>query len=87
MGSLRKAKLVLLVITPVSLLLGAREPAQGAQRGLGAGQAQSLDFETYRTRVEPIFLKQRQGGLRCYDCHSVLSTRLRLEPLLSGASS
>jgi YVTN family beta-propeller protein len=46
-----------------------------------------LDFATYRTSIEPIFLKRREGGVRCYDCHSVLSTRLRLEPLSPGKSS
>jgi YVTN family beta-propeller protein len=46
-----------------------------------------LDFETYRTRIEPIFLKQREGGPRCYDCHSKLVARLRLEPLSPGSSS
>ncbi len=47
----------------------------------------SLDYQTYRTRIEPIFLKKRQDGVRCYDCHSALSTRLRLEPLSPGSSS
>jgi YVTN family beta-propeller protein len=47
----------------------------------------ALDFEIYRTRVEPIFLKQRENGVRCYDCHSTLNTRLRLEPLSAGNSS
>jgi YVTN family beta-propeller protein len=46
-----------------------------------------LDFETYRLRIEPIFLKRRENGARCYDCHSTLTTRLRLEPLAAGASS
>jgi len=50
-------------------------------------QAATLDFETYRTRVEPIFLKQRENGPRCYDCHSTLNTRLRLDPLAAGNSS
>ena len=47
----------------------------------------ALDFEVYRTRIEPIFLKQRENGVRCYDCHSILNTRLRLEPLSAGNSS
>jgi hypothetical protein len=47
----------------------------------------TLDFETYRTRIEPIFLKQRDNGVRCYDCHSKLVTRLRLEPLSEGSSA
>jgi YVTN family beta-propeller protein len=51
------------------------------------GQESPLDFEAYRTRIEPIFLKQREGGPRCYDCHSTVVTRLRLEPLAPGSSS
>jgi len=50
-------------------------------------QVAALDFEAYRTRIEPIFLKQRESGVRCYDCHSTLNTRLRLEPLSAGNSS
>jgi YVTN family beta-propeller protein len=50
-------------------------------------QAAGLDFETYRTRIEPIFLKQRESGPRCYDCHSAMNTRLRLEPLPAGSSA
>src|SRR5438876_1394878 len=66
----------------------AASPAHAHQSGKSSEPAQSsLDFEAYRTRIEPIFLKQRQGGMRCYDCHSVLATRLCLEPLSPGNSS
>ncbi|GEM_PF-794563 len=61
----------------VSLLFGA---------GIEA-KAQSLDFEFYRTRVEPIFLKKRPGLARCYVCHSANNTGLRLQPLPRGATS
>jgi len=61
--------------------------AQAHQEGGSSGRVLALDFETYRTRVEPIFLKQRQDGVRCYDCHSVLSTPLRLKVLSPGSSS
>jgi YVTN family beta-propeller protein len=50
-------------------------------------QQSSLDFEIYRARIEPIFLKEREGGVRCYNCHSTMVTRLRLEPLTAGSSS
>jgi YVTN family beta-propeller protein len=46
----------------------------------------SLDFKTYRAQIEPIFLKMRQGNVRCYDCHSVMNTRLKLQPLTAGDS-
>ena len=59
-----------------------------AQTCLAAPQGKPpLDFETYRTEIEPIFLSKRAGNLRCYDCHSTLATRLKLEPLSPGNSS
>jgi len=46
-----------------------------------------LNYAEYRTLVEPVFLKNREGGVRCYDCHSTLTTRLRLQAFLPGDSS
>jgi hypothetical protein len=58
------------------------------------GAAQSppgLDFEYYRTNIEPIFLKARAAdegtGQRCAICHSRIVTRLRLQPLPAGATA
>lgn len=48
---------------------------------------QSLNFEVYRTRVEPIFLKVREAngpGGSCFGCHTHVNTRLRLQPLSSN---
>src|SRR5229473_1217563 len=94
MARRKKTKLMLFVIAALStLLLAAKElvkaaPAIRAHQAGSAGQAQSsLDFDTYRTRIEPIFLKTREGGVRCYDCHSIVATRLRLERLSEGSSS
>jgi len=87
----RKPNLAFLVIIAVCTLIAAGLNkavfADDHQEGAGAGRVPTLDFETYRTHVEPIFLKKREGGVRCYDCHSVLSTRLRLQPLSSESSS
>src|SRR5207244_2888754 len=51
----------------------------------------SLDFEYYRTRVEPIFLKPRQpnegSGAACFTCHTKIASRLRLQPLAPGATA
>lgn len=49
-----------------------------------------LDFEVYRTRIEPIFLKERaanEGAGMCVNCHSRISTRMRLQPLAEGAKT
>ena len=53
-------------------------------------QGAGLDFETYRTKIEPIFLKERavnEGAGMCVNCHARISTRLRLQPLSPGATS
>ena len=34
-------------------------------------QTQSLDYEAYKTRVEPIFLAKRVGHARCYACRAL----------------
>src|SRR5580698_3253244 len=43
--------------------------------------AQTLDFETYRTRVEPIFLKRRPGHARCAVCHEANNSAFRLQAI------
>ena len=48
--------------------------------------AQSLDFDIYRSRVEPIFMKKREGHARCVSCHSASNNGFRLQPLAEGAS-
>src|SRR5882672_4202514 len=47
--------------------------------------AQSLDYEVFKTRVEPIFLAKRPGHVRCYVCHSDRSNNsFKLETIASG---
>jgi hypothetical protein len=41
--------------------------------------AQSLDFEVYKTRVEPIFSKKREGHARCVVCHSESNNAFKLQ--------
>ena len=44
----------------------------------------ALDFEFYRTRVEPILLSPRKGNARCVACHSRGGGNSFLEPLMPG---
>ena len=45
--------------------------------------ADPLDFEFFVKRIEPIFLRAREGQARCYNCHSLESNKalFHLEPL------
>jgi hypothetical protein len=49
--------------------------------------SQSLDFATFRAKVEPIFNKKREGHARCVVCHGGTNRVFRLEPLAPGATS
>jgi YVTN family beta-propeller protein len=62
-----------------------------AQAGVSPSSAPQpptpLDFETYRTRIEPIFLKERPGHARCYGCHTLSNHAFHLETLAPGAAN
>ena len=63
-------------------------PATAALRAQAPGTpaASALDFEFFRTRVQPILLATREGHARCVTCHSV-GTPMRLQELSPGAST
>jgi hypothetical protein len=50
------------------------------------GNAQSLDFDLYKTRVEPIFLKKRPTHARCVVCHAGAGNAFQLQRLDKGAT-
>lgn len=53
-----------------------------------AAPAPSLDYNFFKTRVQPIFLKNREGHARCVVCHGGANNALHLAPLpASGAWS
>jgi YVTN family beta-propeller protein len=47
----------------------------------------SLDFDFFKSKVEPIFLKERPGHARCYGCHSEGNRLLHLEKLSAGSTT
>src|ERR1700694_1143050 len=49
--------------------------------------AQTLDFETYKTKVESVLLKKRPPHARCVSCHSASNSAVRLEPLPEGTNA
>src|ERR1700737_2267917 len=74
------------IVSIVALTLAIGVPS-------AAGQQQAVpspDFEFFKSRVEPIFLKKRPGHGRCYVCHEVDSggygggTAFHLEKLSPG---
>ena len=51
-----------------------------------AGSA-SLDYEFFKTKVEPVFLTKRPGHTRCVICHTTNNAPFHLVPLSPGSTS
>ena len=67
--------------------LGTRQPGTTALLAQEPGPpAASLDFEFFKTKVQPIFLAKREGHTRCVSCHSK-GTPMRLQALSPGAAT
>ncbi|MCH8071924.1 MAG: hypothetical protein IIA09_08255 [Proteobacteria bacterium] len=52
--------------------------------GFAQHAANELDFEYFRSEVQPIFLAKRNNNVRCIQCHT-RSSGFRLQPLADGA--
>jgi hypothetical protein len=74
------------------LILQFASPRAGAQSASKPGAAAStaeptLDYEFFKTRVEPIFLKRRPIHARCYVCHGEATHPLKLAKLSPGSTN
>jgi hypothetical protein len=49
--------------------------------------APALDYEFFKTRVQPVFLEKRPTHTRCVVCHAESNNAFRLERLSPGAAS
>src|SRR5216684_3844900 len=88
MGTKRATLLLVFCAATVNnLYSGARRMAPPAEQAAASStQTPALSFEFFKTKVQPIFLKNRAEHARCYGCH-VLSNRIfRLEPLSPGST-
>jgi hypothetical protein len=47
----------------------------------------ALDFDYFKTKVQPVFLAKREGHARCVVCHTTNNAPLHLVPLSPGATS
>jgi hypothetical protein len=46
--------------------------------------APALDYDAFKSKIEPIFLQKREGHTRCYVCHAESNNNFRLEKLPPG---
>ncbi len=80
----RRLRKLAAIVRPVAAV-GLIALCAGAQSA-----APTLDFEYFKTKVEPIFLEKREGHARCYVCHADGSraafSQFRLEKIPAGAT-
>jgi hypothetical protein len=68
------------------LAAGASLRAAQSQPASSAGAA-SLNYEFFKTKVQPVFLEKRAGHTRCVICHTTNNAPFHLVPLSPGATS
>jgi hypothetical protein len=69
----------------VTIVLGPRPAAQ--QPASAPAAAAALDFEVFKTRVQPILTTARKGNARCIACHSRGGGNSYLEGLSPGSTT
>src|ERR1700680_1298319 len=82
--------LVFYAATTSNLYSGTKELGTAAppaeQAASNSTQTPALNFEFFKTKVQPIFLKNRAEHARCYGCHILPGRIFRLEPLSPGSA-
>ena len=63
----------------VSIAIGAVAASPQA-----VGAAAALDYEFFKTKVQPIFVKKRENHARCIQCHTEANNFVHLERLAPG---
>src|ERR1700682_11245 len=88
MGTKRATLLLMFCAATVIILYsGGRRMAPPAEQAAASStQTPALSFEFFKTKVQPIFLKNRAEHARCYGCHILPGRIFRLEPLSPGTT-
>ncbi len=74
----------LAIVFAATVALGAGSVAIGASQ---AAPAPGLDYDFFKTKVEPVFMKKRPGHSPCVVCHTGANNLLRLEELAPGQTT
>jgi hypothetical protein len=61
--------------------------AMGVLAAPTAAPAQELNYDFFKSKVQPIFLKKREGHTRCIVCHAGANNAMRLTPLAANAAN
>jgi YVTN family beta-propeller protein len=86
------ARVLLAAVLTSAYAASHESAAQGQTASHSADDAksisapQALNFQSFTSAVQPIFLKKRPGHARCYGCHSEANRIFHLQKLSPGAA-
>ncbi|MDQ1405322.1 MAG: hypothetical protein QOG55_951 [Acidobacteriaceae bacterium] len=87
MGKILERALFAIAFAPIVFAIPAWSQDEGPQKPAGEkGRAQRLDFDIFKSSIQPIFLKKRLGHARCYGCHTGANRAFHLETLAPGST-
>src|SRR5450755_3196667 len=76
------------LVAGAGLLLAATASLQPAMsQPASSSGAAALNFEVFKSKVQPVFLAKRPGHTRCVVCHTINNAPFHLVPLSPGSTS
>jgi hypothetical protein len=79
---------LLLLLASLGFLGQRPVPPAGVSAGNATASAKTLDYEFFKEKVQPIFLKKRPGHARCVSCHVVPTGAIfQLQKLAPGETT
>ena len=82
----RRMRVSSYAVVATSLFLAAAGTLSQA-KGQQAASSAALDYEFFKTKVQPVFLAKRQGHARCVVCHTMNNAPLHLVQLSPGSTT
>jgi len=76
-----------MVVAACLTLAAVGSVGQAKSQTAPAAGAESLDYDFFKTRVQAVFLKKREGHARCVVCHTFNNAPFKLVPLSAGATA
>ena len=87
MHHMKKALSYMLVLACLFLAAAGSLRQAGSQPVSSPAASASLDYEFFKTKVEPVFLAKRPGHARCVVCHTFNNAPFKLVPLSPGSTT
>jgi len=82
----RASSYVVVAVCLLSAAAGSLKPAHSQPVASPTASA-ALNYEFFKTKVEPIFLAKRAGHTRCVVCHTINNAPFHLVPLSPGSAT